>query len=160
MKPEHGRIDDQLRAAFPRVPIDMTRAFVPYGATYFEVEPFTAAVAGKPWDELDRSYLATRWDALGFLNPAALAAVLPAYLVEMLDHPYSNLPGMVASVLTRPSKARKGLGMARFTALVEALDESQRIAVASALQQFALEHADESAVREALDSFWDGFLSL
>ena len=148
----------QLRAAFPNEPIAAADAFTPWGATYLDAEPYAAHLDGKTWEQLDRAYLAQRWDALGFLGTRQLAAVLPAYLLEMLEHPYTNLPGMVASVLTAPSKERKGLGKQRFAALLEALAAPQRAVIASALRQFAREHSDEDAVRIALESSWDGFL--
>jgi hypothetical protein len=152
----HHSLRARLRDAFPSEPIAAADAFASWGATYLDAEPYAAYLDGKTWDQLDRGYLAQRWDALGFLSTRQLAAVLPAYLLEMLEHPYSNLPGMVASVLTQPSKERKGLGSRRFTALVEALAEPQRVAIASALQQFVLEHPDEESVRVALESFWNG----
>ena len=148
----------RLQAAFPCEPIAAAGAFTSWGATYLDAEPYAAHLDGKSWEELDRAYLAQRWDALGFLSTRQLVAVLPAYLLSMLEHPFSNLPGMVASVLTEPSKERKGLGKRRFAALVEALAEPQRAAIASALRQFTLEHPGEDSVRVALESFWDGYL--
>jgi hypothetical protein len=155
---KYQSLQSRLRAAFPSEPIAAADAFTSWGATYLDAEPYAAYLDGKSWDQLDRGYLAQRWDALGFLSTRQLAAVLPAYLLEMLEHPYSSLPGMVASVLTEPSKERKGLGKRRFSALVEALAEPQRVAIASVLQQFVLEHPDEESVRFALDRFWSGYL--
>src|SRR5262245_50022865 len=103
-------LEARLRAAFPSQPITAADAFVPWGATYDDAGPYAAYLDGKSWDQLDRAYLALRWDALGFLNTRHLVAVLPAYVLEMLEHPYSNLPGMVASVLTEPGTGSKSLG--------------------------------------------------
>lgn len=150
-------LEAQLRSAFPSEPIAADDAFTSWGATYLEAEPYAAHLNNKTWEQLDRAYLAQRWDALAFLSTRQLAAVLPAYLLKMLEQPYSNLPGMVASVLTRPSEEDKGLGKRRFTALVETLAPPQRAAIAAALQQFVREHPDEESVRAALES-WDGYL--
>lgn len=158
MQPEHAQLLEQLRAAFPSEPIRAAGAFTDWGMTYLDVEPYSGHLDGKTWEQLDRAYLAQRWDALGFLSTRQMVAVLPAYLLEILEHPYSNLPAMIATVLIKPSKKRKGLGKRRFTALIEALAEPQRVAIASALRQFALEHPDEEPVQVALESFWDVYL--
>ncbi len=155
---EHQTLQSRLRAAFPGEPIAAADAFTSWGATYLDAEPYAAHLDGKTWDQLDRAYLAQRWDALGFLGTRQLAQVLPAYLLEMVERPYSNLPGMVAMVLTRPSKERKGLGRRRFEALVEAHAEPHRAAIAAARRQFAREHPHEGAVRVARESCWDGYL--
>lgn len=160
MKPEHGRIHDQLRAAFPREPIAAADAFASWGMTYLDARPYIEQLEGKTWDTLDQDYLAVRWDALGFLSTRQLVAVLPAYLMLMLERPTSDVPGMLKLILTKPDKQhRTGLGKRRFTELVEALTATQRTAIASALQQFAAEHPEEDASRIPLESLWEGYLS-
>jgi hypothetical protein len=160
MKPQHSQIQDQLRAAFPRDPIVAAGAFASWGATYLDAVPYAEQLDGKPWDELDRDYLAVRADALGFLSTRQLAAVLPAYLMLMLERPTSDVPGMLMLILPKPDKQRKGLGLGkrRFTQLVEALTPTQRTAIASALRQFAAEHPEDDSARIPLESFWDRYL--
>jgi hypothetical protein len=68
MLPEHATILEQLRAAFPAAPIDSARAFDDRGTTYPDAEPYAQHLEGKAWEQLDRSYLITRADALGFLG--------------------------------------------------------------------------------------------
>ena len=158
MKPRHGQLQDQLRAAFPGDPIVAAGAFASWGATYLDAVPYAEQLDGKPWEELDRDYLAVRADALGFLSTRQLVAVLPAYLMSMLERPTSDVPGMLMLILTKPDKQRKGLGKRRFTELVEALTATQRTAIASALRQYAAEHPEDDAARIPLESFWDGYL--
>jgi len=158
MKPEHNQILAQLRAAFPCDPIVAAGAFASSGATYLDAVPYAKHLDGRPWDDLDRDYLAVRADALGFLSTRQLAAVLPAYLVLMLERPTSDVPGMLMLILRKPDKQRKGLGKRRFTELVEALTPTQRTAIASALRQFAMEHPEDDSASVPLESSWDHFL--
>jgi hypothetical protein len=158
MKPQHSQIQDQLRAAFPRDPIVAAGAFASWGATYLDAVPYAEQLDGKSWDQLDRDYLAVRADALGFLSTRQLVAVLPVYLMLMLERPASDVPGMLMLILTKPDKQHKGLGKRRFTELVEALTATQRTAIAAALRQFAAEHPEDDAARRPLESFWDGYL--
>lgn len=158
MPPTTADVLAQLRAAFPADPIAAAGAFTSWGATYLDAAPYAERLEGKPWDALDRDYLAVRADALGFLSTRQLAAVLPAYLRLMLERPASDVPGMLMLILTRPDKQRKGLGKRRFTELIDALTPTQRAAIASALRRFAAEHPEDDAARIPLESFWDVYL--
>lgn len=155
---ENQAFESRLLVAFPAKPIVAAGAFSTWGATYLDAEPFAKQLDGRTWSQLDRAYLVKRWDALVFLSTRQLVAVLPAYLLAMLEQPYTNLPEMLVSVLTKPTKVHKGLGKRRFNALVQALDDRQRAAVADALQQYARAHQGDSSALVALDSFWDAYL--
>jgi hypothetical protein len=160
MKAQHSQIRDQLSAAFPRDPIVAAGAFASWGATYLDAAPCAEQLDGKAWDDLDQDYLALRADALGFLSTRQLIAVLPAYLMLMLEPPASDVPGMLMLILPKPDKQRKerGLGKRRLTELVEALTAMQRTAIASALRQFAEEHPEDNSARIPLESYWDLYL--
>ena len=156
-------IIEQLRSAFPANEIDSRDAFVPWGATYLDGADYAKQLDGKSWNELDRSYLDRRSDALGFLSTKHLVAVLPAYLAQLVEGGlFSQVPDMLLLILTAPdSTKRDGLGAARFGKLTEALSESQRAAVAATLNRFAQEHpatAHANAAQVALDRYWLGFL--
>lgn len=160
MNPQHSQVQDQFRAAFSRDLIVAAGAFASSGATYIDAVPYAEQLDGKAWDELDGDYLAVRADALGFLSTRQLVAVLPAYLMLMLERPASDVPGMLMLILPKPDKQHKGrgLGKRRFTELVEALTATQRAAVATALRQFAAEHPEDDSARIPLESFWDRYL--
>src|SRR4051812_45928770 len=64
MLPEHATVLEQLRAAFPAEPIDPARAFDDWGTTYPDADPYAKHLEGKTWEQLDRSYMITRADAL------------------------------------------------------------------------------------------------
>src|SRR5256885_5503333 len=51
-------------------------------ASYSDVTPYMKQIDGKTWEELDRSFLLRRYDALGFLGTNHLVAVLPLYRSE------------------------------------------------------------------------------
>jgi len=163
MQTKHEPVVDQLRAAFPPTAIDSKDAFLSWGMTYLDGDEYAKQLNGKRWDEIDRAYLARRSDALGFLGTSHLVAILPAYLREMIEaDPFSTVPGMLTLTLTKPGpKIDSGLGKKRFNELVEALSDSQRAAVAAALQTYAAERAETgsgSAAQLALDMYWHQFL--
>ena len=88
-------IIEQLRSAFPANEIDSRDAFAPWRATYLDGADYAKQLDGKSWNELDRSYLDRRSDALGFLSTKHLVAVLPAYLAELVEGgPFSQVPGV------------------------------------------------------------------
>jgi hypothetical protein len=154
---------EQLRSAFPANEIDSRDAFASWGATYLDGADYAKQLDGKSWNELDRSYLDRRSDALGFLSTKHLVAVLPAYLAQLVEGGlFSQVPDMLLLILTAPdSTKRNGLGAARFGKLTEALSESQRAAVAGTLHWFVQEHPTTehaNAAQIALDRYWLGFL--
>ena len=67
LSPEHTPVLDQLRAAFPAKPIDAARAFDDWGTTYPDAEAYARQLEGKTWEQLDRSYVIKRADAISFL---------------------------------------------------------------------------------------------
>ena len=77
MSPAQAAVPAQVRAAFPAEPIDAARAFDDWGTTYPDAEPYAQYLEGKTWEQLDRSYIIKRSDALGFLGTQQLVAVLP-----------------------------------------------------------------------------------
>jgi hypothetical protein len=159
MQLESAKPLEQIRAAFPALPIHAEGAFAQWGASYPDAQSYVEQLEGKTWDRLDRTYIVRRSDALGFLSTRHLAAVLPVYLCALVeDGVWSPAAGMLTLVLAQPrSGTDDGLGMARFDALVEALTRAQRAAIAVALRAFA--DADEEgslgrAARAALDGHW------
>jgi hypothetical protein len=163
MQLEHAKNLEQLRAAFPATPIQSEGAFAQWGTSYPDARPYMEQLEGKRWDQLDRAYFARRSDALGFLGTHHLVAVLPVYLCALVeDGVWSPTAGMLTLILARPLPGKNtGLGAARFEALIEALTDAQRTAVASALGAFAETDEDGSlgqAARAALDGHWKRYL--
>lgn len=160
MQAEHAKILDQIRAAFPTQPIEAAGAFTQWGTSYPDAAPYMEHLDGKRWDQLDRAYLVRRSDALGFLGTRHLAAVLPVYLCALVeDGVWSPAAGMLTLILARPRAGKKdtGIGVPRFDALVEALTDAQRAAVASTLRAFAATDEDGSlgqAAHGALEGHW------
>src|ERR1700760_1305111 len=85
MLPEHATVLEQVRAAFPAERIHSAGAFDDWGTTYPDADPYAEQLEGKTWEELDRSYVIKRSDALGFLGTRHLVAVLPVYLSSLLE---------------------------------------------------------------------------
>lgn len=163
MQPAQDQILEQLRTAFPGEPIEPDGAFAEWGATYPDAEPYLAQLAGKRWDQLDREHLVRRSDALGFLGTRHLAAVLPVYLRALVEEGvWSPAAGMLTQILTRPAPGQdSGLGAVRFDALLAALTEPQRAAVATVLRAFGEQDADGSlgqAAQAALEGPWKAYL--
>jgi hypothetical protein len=138
MQPEHATVHDQLRAAFPAEPIDSARAFDDWGTTYPDAEPYARQLEGKTWEQLDRSYIIMRADALGFLGTRELVAVLPVYLRALLDDGvWSPSADTLILLLTKPDPGKKtGIKLPRFEAFVSALSSAQRAAIAAVLRAF------------------------
>jgi hypothetical protein len=159
MQLENAKTVEQIRAAFPTLPIDAEGAFAQCGASYPDARQYMERLQGKTWDQLDRAYIVRRSDALGFLGTRHLVAVLPAYLCALVeDGVWSLAAGMLTLILAKPiSGTDSGLGVTRFDALTEALTGGQRAAVAAALRAFAESDEDGSlgqAARAALDGHW------
>jgi hypothetical protein len=164
VQPEDDAILEQIRKAFPSLDIQAENAFAQWGRTYLDGEPYQHALQGKSWDQLDRRYIVRRTDALGFLGTHHLVAVLPVYLQALIELGLeSPVPGTLTQILTRPEPQTKdnGLGVERFGALVEALTEPQRAAVAATLRHFGEQYRESSlaqAARDALDAHWKAYL--
>jgi hypothetical protein len=153
MQLEHGKILDQIRAAFPTRPIESEGAFSEWGTSYPDARPYAEQLEGKSWDQLDRAYIVRRSDALGFLGTRHLAAVLPVYLCALVeDGVWSPSAGLLTLILAKPLPGSDtGLGNARFDALIEVLTDTQRTAVACALRAFAETDEGGSLGQAALD---------
>ena len=154
----------QLRAAFPETPIDAKRAFDDWGTTYLDAEPYMERLDGKTWQELDRAYLVTRSDALGFLGTQFVVAVLPVYLSSLVEEGiWSPAVDTLLLLLTKPGPEKKvGLKLERFEALVAALTPMQRTVIAAVLSELAATDPDGSpgrAARDAVERHWKIYLS-
>jgi hypothetical protein len=163
MQLENAKTVEQIRTAFPARPIQAESAFTQWGASYPDARPYMEQLEGRTWDQLDREYIVRRSDALGFLGTRHLIAVLPVYLCALVeDGVWSSATGMLTLILAKPIAGKdSGIGMARFDALVEALTDAQRAAVAAALRAFAEGDEDGSlgqAARAALDGHWKIYL--
>jgi hypothetical protein len=160
---DEQELSARLRRAFPPTVIDGRDAFATWGRTYSDGDEYARHLEGKVWDALDRAYLDLRSDALGFLGTNHLAAVLPAYLRQLIEGDgVSQVPDILLLVLAKPGpKQGSPLGAKRFDAMVDALTMSQREVVAATLEQFAAMHPEDGqgfAAQLALDVFWDRFI--
>ena len=157
--PNHVQLIEQVRAAFPPEPIKVDGAFSDWGTTYLDVEPYEDHIDGKTWEELDRKYMVTRADALGFLGTKYLIAVLPVYLRSLLEEGvWSAAAWTMIIILTKPEPNRKtGIKLPRFQAFVDSLTPAQRTVIAEVLRAFAAADQDGSpgiAASAALESYW------
>ena len=163
MLPELATVLEQLRTAFPVESISSAGAFDDWGTTYPDAEPYAQHLEGKTWEQLDRSYILLRSDALGFLGTRQLVAVLPVYLRSLLeDGVWSASGDMLILLLTKPGPGTKtGLKLPRFEALVAALTPAQRAAIAAVLCAFAATDEGGSLgdrARAALERHWNVYL--
>lgn len=163
MLPEHATILEQLRAAFPAEPIESAGAFDEWGTTYADAERYAQHLEGKTWEQLDRSYIIMRSDALGFLGTRHLVAVLPVYLRALLeDGVWSTSADTLILLLTKPDPGKKtGIKLPRFEALVGAFTSAQRAAIAAVLHAFAATDEGGSLgqrARAALEHQWNAYL--
>jgi hypothetical protein len=163
MLPEHATVLEQLRAAFPAAPIYSAGAFDDWGTTYPDAEPYAQHLEGKTWEQLDRSHMIVRADALGFLGTRQLVAVLPVYLRALLeDGVWSTSADTLVLLLTKPDPGKKtGIKLPRFEALVSALTSAQRTAIAAVLRAFAATDEGGSLgerAHAALERHWNVYL--
>jgi hypothetical protein len=163
MQPDQTKLLDQLRAAFPATPIQSRGAFLDWGATYLDAEPYMNQIDGKTWEELDRTYLVMRSDALGFLGTRHLVAVLPVYLRSLLEEGvWSPAADTLMLLLTKPGPEKKaGIKLPRFEALAGALAPAQGAAIAAVLRAFAATDPGGSlgeAAHAALERHWQTYL--
>jgi hypothetical protein len=150
MQPSQADVVSQIEAAFPSDPIDFEGAL----AGGLDDGAYRQHVDGKRWRELDRAYVLSRSDALSFLAPAHIAAVLPLYLQSLVeDGTRTPAPDTLLLVLNRKSQER-------FQELVDALTVPQRAAVVAALELFASRETGQpaDAARDASER-WKRLLS-
>lgn len=150
---------EQLRTAFPVEPIRAAGAFDDWGTTYPDAEPYAQQLEGKTWEEVDRSYMITRSDALGFLGTRHLVAVLPVYLRSLVEQGvWSPSADTLMLLLTKPDATKKaGIKLSRFQAMVAALTPAQRTVIAAILSVFAATDEGGSlgeAARAAVENTW------
>ncbi|MEO6775054.1 MAG: DUF6714 family protein [Kofleriaceae bacterium] len=122
----------ELAAAFPAVklhPTTFTAAKL-WGA-YTNDRSFEQATDGRAWSELSREVVEAHSAALGYMNPDAFIAVLPAYLVVLGDAG-NELPAFVLGELTRKEDFRDV-----FDARVAQMTTQQRSVIAVLLEQLA-----------------------
>jgi len=100
---------------------------------YLDGAAFEAAVVGRSWPELDRRLLERHHDVLGHAGPALFVAVLPAYLVALIEtsEPYQALPLYLLGALTRRDEPRR---RREFDQRVAGLADGQRALVARVLE--------------------------
>jgi hypothetical protein len=151
---------EQLRAAFPVEPIRSAGAFDDWGTTYPDADAYAGHLDGKTWEELDRSYVITRHDALGFLGTRHLVAVLPVYLRSLVEQGvWSPSADTLVLLLAKPDAAKKaGIKLSRFEAMVAALTPAQRAVIAAVLSTFAATDEGGSlgeAARAAVEHAWN-----
>ncbi len=133
----------QIRAAFPAQPIRFDRAL----AGGLDGGAYRRHVDGKSWEELDRAYVLARSDALSFLDPDHLAAVLPVYLRSLVeDGTRTPVPDTLLLVLNRKSEQA-------FEEVFGALSSAQRAVVVAVLDAFAAAESGQpsDAARETAE---------
>ena len=119
-------VESQICDAFPAAPISFE------GATTGGMDEgeYKRHVHGKTWLELDRALISRRVDALSFLDPPHIAAVLPAYLLALVtDGTKTPVPDTLLLVLGDDDHRRE--------ALRALLSPDQRAAVRESLSRFA-----------------------
>ena len=155
---------DDLRAAFPPMPIAVADAFQQRGRTYCDVDEYIRQMDGKTWEQLDPQFFARRSDGLSFLGTPYIVGVLPLYLHLMLVFkPTSPVPETLLPQLTKPLTGDRHPHMfaertKRFDELTQALTPRQSAVVAVTLREFidaAPGEADRA--RPALDRYWHQF---
>lgn len=164
MQLTNAKLSEQLRAAFPSKVIQSEGAFQGWGATYLDAEPYMKQIEGKTWEELDRSYLIMRSDALGFLGTRHLVAVLPVYLHSLIEEGvWSQGSETLMLLLTKPDPTKKtGIKPTRFKAFVGALTRAQCVVIAVLLRAFAATDERGSlgkAADVALERYWNTYLA-
>ncbi|MEO7736049.1 MAG: hypothetical protein ABIY55_34145 [Kofleriaceae bacterium] len=130
-----------------------------WGTTYPDAEPYAQHVEGKTWEEMDRSYMITRSDPLGFLGTRHLVAVLPIHLRSLVEQGvWSPSAETLILLVTKPDAAKKaGLKLPRFQAMLAALTPAQRAVIAAILGAFAATDEGGSlgdAARAAVGNAW------
>lgn len=130
-----SRASANIRAAFPATPINLKGA----NSGGLDGGTFGKEADSKTWVQLDAEFLGRRSDALSFLAPHHIAAVLPAYLTMLVERGTNTaVPDTLTLVLNRADTLR-------FSALFCALTESQRGALEDALDAFADMHPGPTA---------------
>src|SRR5229473_4474488 len=146
----------QVVEAFPPQPLKSATFADASGMwdSYTENKAFGAGSEGRSWDMLGSEFVQFHFNALGYMNPNAFAAVIPAYLAALVKGDTQNqLPVLVLSQLTR-----KENWLERFDARVARLSERQRVVIARVLE--ALAQSDRfshynAETNAALDSWRD-----
>lgn len=136
-----------LRAAFPAERIDGSAAFAQWGGSYPDAAAYRQAIDGKTWEQVDRSYIVKRDDALGFLSTRELVQLLPVYLRSVMEE--GLLSPALEAVLVKLTRPKSGVSRARYEAFSAALSPAQRDAITAALQHLADQDPDGSIGRDA-----------
>lgn len=92
---------------------------------------FEQATDGRAWNELSQEVVEAHAAALGYMNPDAFVAVLPAYLL-VLEDTEKELPVFVLDKLTRKDDFRDA-----FDARVARMTAPQRLVVARVLERLS-----------------------
>jgi hypothetical protein len=156
---------EQLRAAFPPVPISASSAFQERGRFYCDAVEYRAQMNGKTWEQLDPQFFARRTDGLSFLGTSYIIEVLPLYLHLMIVFkPTSPVPETLLPMLTKPLPQDwpphlLDIVTRHFDELVAALSVEQNRVIAATLQRF-IEQATPYARAAAQRAFeyWSQFL--
>jgi hypothetical protein len=125
-------LQQQIADAFPPTKLVASTFAGPHDVwtSYPERNEFEAATDGRTWGDLDGAFVEAHFMALGWMTPSLFAALLPAYLLALVEGQSQNeLPDFVLSQLTR----REG-HEAAYDARVAQLTEQQRAAVAAVLE--------------------------
>ena len=139
--------EEALRAAFPAEVIHGSAALAQWGGSYPDAAAFRKAIDGKTWEQLERSYIIKRDDALSFLSTRELVQLLPVYLRSVMEEGLMS-PALEA-VLVKLTRPKSGVTRARYDALLAALSPAQRDAITAALQHLADQDPDGSIGRDA-----------
>jgi hypothetical protein len=161
---KHNILLDELRAAFPPVPIVAAGAWKQRGRFYCDAEEYGRQMGGKTWEQLDSQFFARRSDGLSFLGTPYIIAVLPLYLHLLLVlEPTSPVRWTVLPQLTKPAPADSPAHLfeeltMRFDELTQTLTDHQSRVVAATLRQFITAAPNEAEpAQRALDRYWHAF---
>ena len=94
-------VKEKIRRSFSSAPIPTSIVDVSTGDRKFRAE-LHRALGGRDWSEISPDVLTYHHDAIGFLEPAGAAYLLPAFMIAAIDSPSSPLIDVLVGALTKP----------------------------------------------------------
>lgn len=100
--------------------------------SYIKDKAFEAGIQGQSWDTLPPGFAESHFLALGFMNPDAFVAIVPAYLTSLVEGTQNEFPTFVLGELTRKEEWKE-----QFDARVTRLTAQQQAVIALVLDVLA-----------------------
>lgn len=142
-----------LKDSFPSTPI--TRAALEdrnSSWANYKSGDIVKQVESQSWDELEPASIEQHPTALTFAGDDGFAALLPAYLLYLLDHrAFNEVPFAVAVVLKRHSDP---IGERLFSERIERLSAAQRVVVKRVIEFLRTREPMKAVMSEAFESYW------